>query len=135
IHSPLTANPRKMTQSSPNPAAALSIDTLLDDLRWRGLLHQVTDEEGLGELLASGPQAIYIGFDPTATSLHIGGMMQLMMLRRFQRAGHRPIALVGGATGMIGDPSGKSEERNLLTDDQLKANVDGVAAQMRHFLE
>jgi len=110
-------------------------ETLIEELRWRGLLHQITDEEGLVKLLASGPQTIYIGFDPTASSLHVGGLMQLMMLRRFQRAGHCPIALVGGATGMIGDPSGKSQERNLLSADQLKTNVDGVAAQMRRFLD
>ncbi len=107
---------------------------LLDDLRWRGLLHQCTDEAELTKRLDSGPQTIYIGFDPTADSLHIGSMMQLMMLRRFQQAGHRPIALVGGATGMIGDPSGKSEERNLLSVEQLRANLDGIAAQMRRFL-
>ena len=108
---------------------------LLDELRWRGLIHQVTDEDGLAKLLAKGPQTVYIGFDPTANSLHVGSMMQLMLLRRFQKAGHRPIALVGGATGMIGDPSGKSEERNLLSADQLQANVDGVATQMKRFLD
>ena len=107
---------------------------LLEELRWRGLIHQCTDEDGLKKLLASGQQTVYIGFDPTATSLHVGSLMQLMMLRRFQKAGHRPIALVGGATGMIGDPSGKSEERNLLSPEQLQANVDGMAAQMRKFL-
>lgn len=107
---------------------------LLSELRWRGLIHQCTDEAALAELLKT-PQTFYIGFDPTATSLHVGGLMQLMMLRRFQQAGHRPIALVGGATGMIGDPSGKSEERNLQTDEQLEANVAGVAAQMRAFLD
>jgi len=108
---------------------------LLSELRWRGLIHQCTDETGLAKLLSQGRQTIYIGFDPTATSLHVGGLMQLMMLRRFQRAGHRPIALVGGATGMIGDPSGKSEERNLLSAEDLQRNVDGVAAQMRRFLD
>lgn len=108
---------------------------LLDELRWRGLIHQCTDEAGLRKLLGEGRQTIYIGFDPTATSLHVGGLMQLMMLRRFQRAGHRPIALVGGATGMIGDPSGKSEERNLLSAEDLQRNVEGVAAQMRKFLD
>lgn len=112
----------------------MSTVELLDELRWRGLIHQCTDETALAKLLEQ-PQTIYIGFDPTATSLHVGGLMQLMMLRRFQKAGHRPIALVGGATGMIGDPSGKSEERNLLTAEQLQANVDGVAAQMRAFLD
>jgi tyrosyl-tRNA synthetase len=127
-----------MTQSSPlttpPTSSNLANDELLNELRWRGLIHQITDEEGLGRLLSSGPQTVYIGFDPTASSLHVGSMMQLMMLRRFQRAGHRPIALVGGATGMIGDPSGKSEERNLLSAEQLQINVDGVAAQMRRFL-
>ena len=108
---------------------------LIEELRWRGLIHQTTDEAGLTKLLASGRQTIYIGFDPTASSLHVGGLMQLMMLRRFQRAGHRPIALVGGATGMIGDPSGKSEERNLLSPEDLRKNVEGVAAQMRRFLD
>ena len=108
---------------------------LLAELQWRGLIHQNTDEQALSDLLNSGPQTVYIGFDPTSSSLHVGSMMQLMLLRRFQQAGHRPIALVGGATGMIGDPSGKSEERNLLSREQLQANVDGVAAQMRSFLE
>lgn len=108
---------------------------LIDELRWRGLIHQTTDEQGLAKLLNSGRQTIYIGFDPTASSLHVGGLMQLMMLRRFQRAGHRPIALVGGATGMIGDPSGKSEERNLLSAEDLQRNVEGVANQMRRFLD
>ena len=107
---------------------------LLDELRWRGLIHQSTDEAELEKFLASGQQTVYIGFDPTASSLHVGSMMQLMMLRRFQSAGHRPIALVGGATGMIGDPSGKSEERNLLSAEQLQANVNGVEKQMRQFL-
>ncbi len=113
----------------------MSQTDLLAELSWRGLIHQCTDQEGLSKLLGSGPQTVYIGFDPTASSLHVGSMMQLMMLRRFQKAGHRPIALVGGATGMIGDPSGKSEERNLLSPEQLQANVDGVAGQMRKFLD
>ncbi len=111
-----------------------SENELLAELSWRGLIHQCTDQEGLASLLAS-PQTVYVGFDPTAQSLHVGSMMQLMMLRRFQRAGHRPIALVGGATGMIGDPSGKSEERNLLSAEQLQENIAGVAAQMRRFLD
>ena len=113
----------------------MSQTDLLAELSWRGLIHQCTDQEGLSKLLGSGPQTVYIGCDPTASSLHVGSMMQLMMLRRFQKAGHRPIALVGGATGMIGDPSGKSEERNLLSPEQLQANVDGVAGQMRKFLD
>ncbi|MCG8649421.1 MAG: tyrosine--tRNA ligase [Pirellulales bacterium] len=108
---------------------------LLQELTWRGLVHQCTDQDGLAKHLAAGPQTVYVGFDPTASSLHVGSMMQLMMLRRFQRAGHRPLALVGGATGMIGDPSGKSKERNLLSPQQLRENVDGIAAQMRRFLD
>jgi tyrosyl-tRNA synthetase len=108
---------------------------LLNELAWRGLIHQCTDQDGLAKLLDSAEQTVYVGFDPTATSLHVGSMMQLMMLRRFQKAGHRTIALVGGATGMIGDPSGKSEERNLLSADQLQQNVEGLAAQMRQFLD
>ena len=107
---------------------------LIDELKWRGLIHQTTDEAALRKQLASGRQTVYIGFDPTASSLHVGSLMQLMMLRRFQAAGHRPIALVGGATGMIGDPSGKSEERNLLSAQQLQDNIDGVEAQMRRYL-
>jgi tyrosyl-tRNA synthetase len=108
---------------------------LLEELRWRGLIHQTTDLAALEQRLDSEMQTVYIGFDPTAPSLHVGGLMQLMMLRRFQRAGHRPIALVGGATGMIGDPSGKSEERNLLSPERLQANVDAVGEQMRRFLD
>jgi tyrosyl-tRNA synthetase len=108
---------------------------ILADLRWRGLVHQSTDEAALAAWLAEPPRAVYVGFDPTADSLHVGHMMGLMTLRRFQRAGHRPIALVGGATGMIGDPSGKSEERNLLSLDVLRANVAATEAQMRGFLD
>ena len=81
------------------------------------------------------PRTVYAGFDPTADSLHVGSLLPLLMLRRFQRAGHRPIALVGGATGMIGDPSGKSEERNLLSNEQLQRNMDGMLPQLKQFLD
>ncbi|QDV71526.1 Tyrosine--tRNA ligase [Rosistilla carotiformis] len=108
---------------------------ILSELRWRNLIHQVTDEAGLAKLLSEGSQSVYAGFDPTADSLHVGSLLPLMMLRRFQRAGHRPVALVGGATGMIGDPSGKSEERNLLSADQLEKNVAGIASQVQSFLD
>ena len=104
------------------------------DLSWRGLIHQATDPR-LGDWIRERPRTLYIGFDPTAESLHVGSLLPLMLLRRFQKAGHRPIALLGGATGMIGDPSGKSEERNLLSVEQLQANVAGVEKQMRHFLD
>jgi tyrosyl-tRNA synthetase len=105
------------------------------ELQWRGLIHQTTDEAHLPEWLNAASRTLYAGFDPTADSLHVGSLMPLMILRRFQRAGHRPIALVGGATGMIGDPSGKSEERNLLSLDMLRANVAGIESQMRLLLD
>jgi tyrosyl-tRNA synthetase len=105
------------------------------DLAWRGLINQTTDDQRLPEWLRSGCRTLYVGFDPTAESLHVGSLLPLLLLRRFQRAGHRPIALVGGATGMIGDPSGKSEERNLLSVDTLRRNVAGLESQMRRFLD
>jgi tyrosyl-tRNA synthetase len=108
---------------------------LFADLQWRGLVHQSTDDARMGAWLAERPRTLYVGFDPTADSLHVGSLTGLLVLRRFQQAGHRPIAVVGGATGMIGDPSGKSAERNLLDKDQLAKNVDGMAAQMRRFLD
>jgi tyrosyl-tRNA synthetase len=108
---------------------------ILDDLRWRGLVQQTTDDAALPAWLAAEPRTIYVGFDPTADSLHVGHLMGVSMLRRFQQAGHRPIALMGGATGMIGDPSGKSEERKLLAEEALRANVAGMEAQMRRLLE
>ena len=108
---------------------------LLDDLRWRNLVHQTTDDAGLSAWLAEKPRTVYAGFDPTADSLHIGHLLPLLMLRRFQLAGHTPIAVVGGATGMIGDPSGKSAERNLLSKDDLARNVAGMHEQMRRFLD
>lgn len=107
---------------------------ILDELAWRGLIHQNTDADGVAKLL-SQPSSVYIGFDPTSDSLHIGSLLQLVTLRRFQQAGHRPIALVGGATGMVGDPSGKSDERNLLDTETLAKNVAGIESQMRHFLD
>src|SRR4051812_45573397 len=108
---------------------------LLDDLRWRNLVHQTTDDAGLSAWLAEKPRTVYAGFDPTADSLHIGHLLPLLMLRRFQLAGHTPIAVVGGATGMIGDPSGKSAERNLLSKADLDRNVAGMREQMRRFLD
>jgi tyrosyl-tRNA synthetase len=107
----------------------------VDDLTWRGLVHQMTDNEVLPQRLDSGGLVAYIGFDPTADSLHVGHLQQICLLKRFQAAGHRAIALVGGATGMIGDPSGKSEERNLLSPEQLDRNRQGVAGQISDLLE
>ncbi len=107
---------------------------ILEELKWRGLVNQTTDEKELAEYLAK-PQKVYVGFDPTASSLHVGSLLPLMMLRRFQSYGHSPIALVGGATGMIGDPSGKSEERNLQSKEALEANVRGLRLQMERYLD
>jgi tyrosyl-tRNA synthetase len=107
---------------------------LLDDLSDRGLLADVTDRDGLAALLASQQVPVYAGFDPTASSLHVGNLVPIILLKRFQLAGHPPIALVGGATGMIGDPSGKSAERNLLDDETLAINVAGIHAQLSRLL-
>jgi tyrosyl-tRNA synthetase len=108
---------------------------LLDDLRWRGLAYQWTGEDALSARLRTGPITLYLGIDPSASSLHIGHLVGLMTLRRFQRAGHRPIALAGGGTGMIGDPSGRSDERNLLSEEELAANVEAIRAQIARFLD
>jgi tyrosyl-tRNA synthetase len=108
---------------------------IFSELTWRGLINQTTDDANMLRWLMEKPRTLYVGFDPTADSLHVGHLLALMTLRRFQQAGHRPIALVGGATGMIGDPSGKSEERNLLSEDTLRANVAGMAEQMKRFLD
>jgi len=105
------------------------------ELSWRGLIHQATDEQTLPRWLAARPRTLYAGFDPTADSLHVGHLMAMLVLRRFQQAGHRPIALIGGATGMIGDPSGKSEERNLLSVEVLRANVEAIRPQLQRLLD
>ena len=107
---------------------------IVNELDWRGAIHQKTDEK-IGPWLNEKPRAVYAGFDPTADSLHVGHLVQLMALRRFQKAGHRPIALVGGATGMIGDPSGKSEERKLQTIEDIQRNVESIRRQMTRFLD
>ena len=105
----------------------------VEELRWRGLLHDIMPdtEAHLLEHATAG----YIGFDPTADSLHIGSLVQILILKHFQNAGHKPIALVGGATGMVGDPSGKSAERNLLDEACLQKNIEGVKAQLGRFLD
>jgi tyrosyl-tRNA synthetase len=108
---------------------------ILEDLKWRGLYADCTDAEALGRRLASGPATLYCGFDPSGDSLHVGSLVGQLVLRRFQLAGHSPIALAGGATGMIGDPSGKSAERNLLTREQLEHNVDRIKAQLSRILD
>ena len=105
----------------------------VDELKWRGMIHDIMP--GTEELLNKEKTSGYIGFDPTADSLHIGHMVQVMLLVHFQRSGHTPIALVGGATGMIGDPSGKSEERNLLDEESLRKNQEAIKKQLSKFLD
>jgi tyrosyl-tRNA synthetase len=107
---------------------------LLTEFEARGLVHQSTDATALRDWLSTPGRRVYAGFDPTADSLHVGHLVALMLLRRVARAGHEPVALVGGATGMIGDPSGRSEERNLLSPDELAANIAGVERQIRGVL-
>lgn len=109
--------------------------TALQELEARGLLAQVTHRDELEALLAEGPVTVYCGFDPTATSLHIGNLFPVMMLAHLQRLGHRPIALVGGATGRIGDPSGRDTERQLLSEEELDANCAGIRGQLATFLD
>jgi len=108
---------------------------LIEDLKWRGLLAACTDETALATRLTQSPLTLYCGFDPTGDSLHVGHLMGQLMLRRFQLAGHRPLALAGGATGMVGDPSGRSAERNLLTHDQLAHNVSCITKQLTKLLD
>ena len=111
------------------------VDDVLADLEWRGLIAQTTDREALARDLAAGPLTLYCGFDPTGESLHVGNLVPLFALRRFQLAGHKPIALAGGATGFIGDPSGRSAERVLMTADVVAARVARIRTQMERFLD
>jgi tyrosyl-tRNA synthetase len=109
--------------------------TLIEDLKWRGLWADCTDEPGLTERVSAGPVSLYAGFDPTADSLHVGNLVPLFALRRFQLSGHIPIALAGGATGMIGDPSGRSTERNLQTTEEVEHNIATIKEQLGRFLD
>src|SRR6187549_1490574 len=109
--------------------------TLLEEFHWRGLYADCTDADALAKRLAEGPTTLYAGFDPTADSLHVGNLVPLLALRRFQLTGHHPIALAGGATGLIGDPSGKSAERQLITRELLNHNIARVKEQLRMVLD
>lgn len=111
------------------------MNALLEDLKYRGIIYQMTDEEKITELLDRGQLSLYCGADPTADSLHIGHLVPFLTLRRFQDHGHRPIVLIGGGTGMIGDPSFKSEERKLQTEDQIDDNVRGIKKQMERIFD
>ncbi|WP_106766748.1 tyrosine--tRNA ligase [Paenibacillus faecalis] len=108
---------------------------IIDELEWRGAINQQTDAEGLRELVEKKSISLYCGVDPTGDSMHIGHLIPFMMLKRFQLAGHRPVILIGGATGTIGDPSGRSTERQLQTMEQVQANVDALTAQMKKLFD
>ncbi len=108
----------------------MASSNLIKQLQERGLVAQVTDEEALAERLAQGPIALYCGFDPTADSLHLGHLVPLLCLKRFQQAGHKPVALVGGATGLIGDPSFKAAERKLNTEETVQEWVDKSVSRL-----
>ena len=107
----------------------------IDELHQRHLVAQISDADALAKLLSDEATSVYAGYDPTASSLHVGNLVPTILLKRFQLAGHRPYVLVGGATGMIGDPSGKSEERNLLDEATLATNVAGIRAQLSRLLD
>src|SRR5258706_1365462 len=108
---------------------------IFEELKWRGLLADCTEPTDWQKRLAAGPIALYAGFDPTADSLHVGSLVPLLALRRFQLAGHHPITVAGGATGSIGDPSGKSTERQLLDKTTLHANNAGIKKQLKRLLD
>ncbi len=105
----------------------------VDELKWRGMIHDIMP--GTEELLAKGQTTAYVGIDPTADSLHVGHLVSVMMMKHFQMAGHKPIFIIGGATGMIGDPSGKSQERNLLNEETIHKNMEGIKAQLSRFID
>ena len=109
--------------------------TVFDELKARGLLAQLTDEEEIKELINNGKATFYIGFDPTADSLHVGHFMALCLMKRMQMAGNKPIALIGGGTGMVGDPSGRSDLRQMLTPETIQHNCDCFKQQMSRFID
>jgi tyrosyl-tRNA synthetase len=118
-----------------NPLSNLVRMNILEELQWRGLLADCTDPQSLAKRLSEGPLTLYAGFDPTADSLHVGSLVPLLGLRRFQLQGHHPIAVAGGATGSIGDPSGKTQERQLLSSETLSANIAKVKEQLKMLLD
>ncbi len=116
------------------PETPREFDSFIDEMQWRGFFEQCTDEDGLRKLLAEETVTAYIGFDPTADSLHVGSLLPIMGLVHLQRHGHKPIGIVGGATAMVGDPSGKTELRSMLSLEQIEANLAGIRAQLSHFI-
>jgi len=109
--------------------------SVLDTLRERGFLYQCSDEQGLEHALSRGPVTYYVGFDPTATSLHIGNLIQVMAMTHLQKAGHRPIALIGGGTTMVGDPTGRTSARPIMTRAEIESNATHFRGQIAHFLD
>ena len=109
--------------------------TIFDELKARGLLAQLTDEEEIKELINNGKATFYIGFDPTADSLHVGHFMALCLMKRLQMAGNKPIALIGGGTAMVGDPSGRTDMRQMMTPETIQHNVDCFKKQMERFID
>src|SRR5436190_21259449 len=107
----------------------------LEELEWRGLIADCTDRDELNKKVSSAPITLYCGFDPTSDSLHVGNLVPLLALRRFQIAGHHPIAVAGGATGCIGDPSGKTDERQLLTREMIEHNIASIKQQLASLLD
>jgi tyrosyl-tRNA synthetase len=131
----MTAAPGPAVPDTADLPTVAPVPDVLADLEWRGLLAQTTDRDALAAELAAGPVTLYCGFDPTADSLHVGSLVPLLALRRFQLAGHRPIALAGGATGFIGDPSGRSAERVMMAPDVIAQRVALLRRQMSRFLD
>ncbi len=123
------------TAQTPRPGSQTTTGAAYETLRERGFFYQCSDEAGLAEALAHGPVTYYVGFDPTAPSLHIGHLLPVMAMAHLQRAGHRPIALVGGGTTMVGDPTGRTSARPILTRNEIEANATHIRGQLSHFLD
>src|SRR6185369_13084090 len=130
-----TCGATRICRDAADPSVTIARVDLLADLDARGLIHDSTDRDALAKRLADGPIGVYVGFDPSGDSLHAGNLIGQITLRRFQLAGHKPIVLAGGATGMIGDPSGVSEERNLLDPETLAKNLEGITVQLEKLLD
>ena len=126
---------QKKTTTTTTTKKGTDIMTLYDELVARGLIAQVTDEEEIKELINNGKATFYIGFDPTADSLHVGHFMALCLMKRLQQAGNKPIALIGGGTGMVGDPSGRTDMRQMMTPETIQHNCDCFKKQMSRFID
>ena len=121
-------------EDAPTKITAPLKSEFLQEMQWRGFIHQATNIEALDEALASRSVTAYLGFDATASSLHVGSLLQIMLLRHFQRCGHKPIVLVGGGTTKVGDPSGKDASRQLLTQEKIDENIAGISQVFQKFI-